>query len=200
MKLSLPFVALASAPLGLSAKPGKQPHRFLGTPRSPASLPFVARSAKNGRLHAIPPQVCAPYASKLPHPDFTRIPFVSVHCTSLSKRGDASHSPPSHRSWPEAEPHAKVCIPIPVHEYHIPPLPNIFKLSRCIPKSRPNAFSDTLKQPDAVKNSKGATAALRPRIRHVLHPAIPFRSTQLPAQEAAPRRQPARAGPVSVPA
>ena len=86
---------------------------------------------------------------------------------------------------------ASTSFPPPPGYHHLPP-PHIFQLQSQITTQ---SYFRSLKQPDAVKNTKGATAALRPRIRHVRHLQIHFRSPHLPAQKAAPCRQPPRAGP-----
>lgn len=49
--------SLSEADPGLAAHDRKANPSLLHTPRPPASLPFVARSAKNGRLQSAPPRI-----------------------------------------------------------------------------------------------------------------------------------------------
>jgi hypothetical protein len=59
------------------------------------------------------------------------------------------------------------------------------------------SFFRSLNKPDAVKNTKGATAALRPRICHAFQSSASrpphSRIRRLPAEKAAPHGQPSRA-------
>ena len=106
-----------------------------------------------------------------------------------SKRQTAVHSSASRPRQPPA--------PAAFH-HHNAIIYHLHTFSTCIPKSRPNPFIvSTTKQPDAVKNSEGATAALRPRICHAFPSSASrpphSRIRRLPAEKAAPHGQPAAA-------